>query len=171
MLHSQLHTLLSKELPAINDKLKAINSGGCGLFALVLHRELKRQCVHSQIVLVNQGYDEMSVERLIERHEAKGINSAYQSMFKGVDPKFGHVIGNALNGHIAVQIRGVLYDASGHLAGNNKAISEHLTVKTMEQFLRIDDCWNFTFRRKNYRNKDIIGTFEKFFSNMFAVAS
>ena len=170
MLHSQLHTLLSKELPAINDKLKAINSGGCGWFALVLHRELKRQCIPSQIVLVSQGYDERCVERLINRFAAKGINGAYQKMFKGVHPKFDTVRGDALNGHIAVQIRGVLYDASGTML-NDRAISKHLTTKTMEQFLRIDSCWNYTFRRMNHSNKDIIGTLEKFFSNMFAVAS
>ena len=170
MLHSQLHALLSKELPAINDKLEAINSGGCGWFALVLHRELKRQCIHSRIVLVNQGADERCVERLINRFDAKGINGAYQKMFKDVHPKFGNVLGDALNGHIAVQIRGVLYDAGGHML-NDRAISKHLTTKTMEQFLRIDSCWNYTFRRMNHRNKDIIGTFEKFFSDMFEVTS
>ena len=171
MNHSQLHLLLSKELPAINNKLKAINSGGCGLFALVLHRELKRHGIKSQIVLVNQGYDHDSVDWLIRRHKSKGGNEAYQKMFAGVDPKYGSVTGDAINGHIAVQIKGVLYDAGGHLAGSNKAISAHITTKTMEQFLRINDCWNYTFKRMNHRNKDIIGTFEEFFSDMFTVAS
>ena len=170
MNHAQLHEMLSAKLPAIKRRLNKVNSGGCGLFALALHQELSRRCVHSQIVLVNQGFTKRDVERFIDRHEAKGINGAYQSMFKGVDPKFGNVIGNPLNGHIAVRIRGVLYDADGHLT-RDSAISKHLTVKTMEQFVRINSCWNYTFTRVNYRNKDIIGTFEKFFSGMFEVAS
>ena len=167
---SQVHTLLSTQLPAIKNKVKSINSGGCGLYALLLHRKLKRHGIANQIVLVNQGFTTIDVARFIARHEAKGINGAYQNMFKGVDPEFGYVMGNPLNGHIAVQIRGVLYDAKGHLT-SDKAISAHLTDKTMEQFTRISSCWNYTFTRENHRNKDIIGTFEKFFSDMFKVAS
>src|ERR1017187_6787512 len=48
--HETLFNYLRQPLNQIRWKYNSINSGGCGLFALALHRELKRIGIHTDII-------------------------------------------------------------------------------------------------------------------------
>lgn len=162
MRNSKIHKVLANKVPAINDKLFMINHGGCGRSAVEIYSALRRYGVNSSIVLVNEPYNEESVIRLIERTGKHDINSAYQHIFKNVHD----FRGDTLNGHVCVKFDGRLYDSDGEFDG--KAISEHITVKTMEKFLTYDMFWNDQFKWANRRNKSIIRTMQSFYNNLFS---
>jgi len=158
MNNQRVHSILNNKVSAINNKLNNISSGGCGLFALEMYKALKNIGVNCSVVLVNASNSIEQVDTLIEGTGKRGINSAYQYLFKDPDCR------NMLNGHICVKFEGKLYDNEGQYHG--QAISKHITIKTMEKFLTMD-CWNSTFKDDNEHNDNIIGTIEDFFEKLF----
>ena len=160
----QVHSVLNNKVPSINNKLKCISSGGCGLFALEMYNALKRKGVSCSIVLVDHYYTQEEVNTLIESTGKAGINSAYQHLISN-NLKYGEGLPDMCNGHLCVQFEGQLYDNEGVYKGI--PISRHITPKTMEVFIEVDDCWNSTFKCYNKGVRDIKETIKRFFENIF----
>lgn len=163
--NTKVHDILKTKVAAINSELNNINAGGCGLFALEMHKALKEKGVKSSVVLVNRsGYDKQEVDSLIKSAQQKGINSSYQHLIKR-KKRDGVRLPNMQNRHICVKVGNKLYDNNGIYKG--EAISKHITIKTMNLFLKAP-CWNSTFKWNNESNNDIEGTIAKFFSRLFS---
>jgi hypothetical protein len=160
MCNAQIHAVLDNKVPAINDKLNAINYGGCGILALELHKSLKSEGFDSSIVLVNYCYTSDDVDDLIRSIGMSDINSAYQHVLKDGDHDD---LPDLCLGHICVQFDGKLYDSDGEFDGHS--ISGAITAEIMEELLTLD-CWNDTFKGNN-SGKDITDTMESFFESLF----
>jgi len=158
--------ILTHVIPNINSELNCINSGGCGVFAHELHKALKVRGIKSEVVLAKHrcGWaTAANVRRLIDDSGCKGINTAYQKIFKEY-ARTGHVP-DVRNDHLALRFDGNLYDSHGEY--DYPAISEGITSKTMEEFLRMPRCWNTTFERSNGGLSSVLGTLEDFFAEAF----
>lgn len=145
---TNIHNILAARLPEINEELKVINHGGCGRFALELHKALKRRSILSGIVLVyaDGNADIGTMNSFIAKY-GKDINSAYINMFNSHKAKdeYPHI----LNDHVCLDVGGVLYDSTG--VTEYKAIGEALTVDTMHVMLKCSRVWNSEFRIVNRR--------------------
>lgn len=166
MYNSKVHSLLSNQITLINDQVTKINSGGCGIAALSLHKALTNQSIRSEIVLVSIIYDRVDIDCMIAASGATDINECYNNMLGHLDPDWDTPDNNTCNGHICVQVDGILYDSNGVFYGH--AISDGITEQTMELFVSIKECWNDHFRYVNEYNDDITETFDVFFGMMLA---
>lgn len=163
-----VHKILTEVVPEINNKLRKIDAGGCGIFAYELHKALKVRGIPSSVVLVNNGmfgYDLRDVQAMIAKYKGKGINSAYQTLFKAYNSGDEEVLHDTCNGHLCLCVDGKLYDNEG--MRNCYAISKGITAHTMEGLLALP-IWNNTFEWANDDNlPDIIDIMKKFFAKAF----
>ena len=159
-----LTELLTYKVPQLEHELSNVNSGGCGVVAMEMHKALKVHGIKSSVVLVDQGtgISKHDVKGLIAHYNAKGINSALRAHFK--DNGWGKP--DTCNDHVCLLVDGVLYDGEGTVTSDVTVISKHITPQTMELWLDIDDEWNQYFNRKN-RCVDIVGTLKTFLTNAF----
>lgn len=166
MKYNQIHNVLDNQVSALTDTLESVNSGGCGHVALAMHRALNVHSIPSKIVLVGAyGYNARDVNSLIEYTGKSNLNDAYHHLFDHEIESWGDIRRDTLNGHVCVLFDGKTYDGEGETS--YQAISEHITVPTMQRFLTIDSCWNGTFKNTN------IGTnvpvfLQDFFQSIFA---
>lgn len=165
MKYTQIHDTLNNAVPELTDTIECVNSGGCGHVALAMHRALNAHNIPSEIVLVNAPYSEQCVQDLIEYTGTDNLNDAYHHLFDNELDSWGNIPRDTLNGHVCVKFDGKLYD--GHGRTNYRAISEHITVPTMQRFLTVDSCWNSTFRSAN-RGTNVPVFLQYFFTNVFA---
>jgi hypothetical protein len=164
----QLERILTEQVPKINNRLRNINNGGCGYFALEMHKALAKKGIKAKIVLMRHdsfwggNYTEQRVQERITMYGGKGLNTSYQKALKLKVQKRNGI--NLWNAHICVEVDGKFYDADGEFHGS--AISKHLTIKTMELWLSIKSEWNSSFKEDN-RGKLVTDVFERFFTIAF----
>ena len=157
-----INVTLAEALPKVNMKLNDINFGGCGVFALELHKALKVRGIKSHMLLTGGAYREIDLHNIINNTAHAGINCAYQQLFKEWDGAGRCALPNFHNSHIVLRVGRKLYDSDGELT--TRTIGKPLTIKTMEQFLRMD-CWNANFMMSNANDvPSVLGTLETFFA-------
>ncbi len=165
MATSRQHALLREAMPAINDKVSSINSGGCGYYELALQRALKGAGIKSSIVIVNMGtwcgYDKSDVASLMRDTGTKNISDAWQHVF---DNGTGHNH-NLCNGHICVKVGRSVYDSKG--LQTYDIISGAISEQAMEAGLQVDQ-WNNYFLRSNSDDlAHVNAMFTTFLTNLF----
>ena len=144
---------ISDMLFPINRKIKNINNGGCGIFAVALHKELLRHGITSRIVAFE---DEAVFHWTRKEYRNSVIPKLRRARLAKRQPDRG------AHAHYMVKIGKYAIDSRGCFEIQSNAIGKYITyppawctldalgtigVEDMEYLTRFKWAWNDAFRR------------------------
>lgn len=123
------------------------NSGGCGLFAYAASRALDSIGVEHKIVVCCWDSDDVA---RFEHNYGKVRGNANNQYQKHLAEK---KIRRTIHDHIAIQINGVLYDASGVYTPEKGDFKTVIDIRVLKKLVNDRSQWNDTFWYANPHSK------------------
>lgn len=152
-MNPMLNNILACEVPNINQHIKDIDWGGCGLFALLLYREIKHIAPQAKIKILGHG-----------------------------SPQSREFISDAINNgdnfdipmsHIVVEVESMYYDNLGehsHADYNSDLTgvieTGEVSEDDLQSYVEMDNCWNERFIMSN-KNNDVVNHLEGYVKRLF----
>ena len=148
----QLAWYLGNQIPKINMKYDNVNRGGCGVFANIFHKELKRIGIDSEIILMDYKSTVANYQNKLTHELKEKINSTCNTtndLNKNFNIQVCHIILKISDKRFPEQY---YLDSSG-ISTDIKVICDYyeplltLTPEVLDRMASVPDGWNYMFNR------------------------